>query len=252
MVGMRRMVWVLVTVAVSYLAISAFLNARPRRTAAEDLQTHAPPVFEILTPAERITAVRFDLQRVTVRVADYNHGRPHAGALAEQACPDHGAAINAVFFAEDWTPLGLILVDGTRISRRMQNSGWPGKWGYFVMRKGRPSILVDTVPPPKGTELLLQCGPRLVIDGAIPKFKDRPTARRSAVGIDAQGRLLFAVADRAITFEQWAATLHDDLGCIDALNLDGGPSTQLSVHGPTDVAVAGGWKVPVFLTAEAK
>lgn len=256
---LRRFSFWLAATVVLLLLVSAVLVFSPRlngsdgsaplRSAAltvvtETLKTDLGPV--------RIVAARFDPRSVTVRVVDRHHGIKDAGATAGQVCPNHGAAINASFFAQDLTPLGLIIQDGRRCYPHLKNEGWYGKWGLFLMYNGQPAIIADTDPFPAEAELVLQCGPRLVINGAIPPFKRRGKANRSAVGIDADGRVLFAVADGWITFETWAAILRDRLHCVDALNLDGGPSTQLAVRGETPADVPGGWPVPVFLTAKPR
>jgi len=175
-----------------------------------------------------------------------------AGARAEDVCPSPGAAINASFFDEDRAPLGLLVIDGKQRHPRHPVRGWPGGGGLFVVRKGKPTIIAHTAKVPAGAEYAVQCWPRLVIAGKIPKFKQRPAAVRSAVGIDTNGRVLFAATDGPLTFESWAAVLRDQFSCTEALNLDGGPSTQLTVRGKHDITVPGGWPVPVLLTVEQK
>lgn len=199
-----------------------------------------------------ITVARIDPARWTLRVVDRHQGKVGAGARAGDICPSPGAAINASFFDENTAPLGLLIIDGKQRYPRHPVRGWPGGGGLFVVRKGKPSIIAHTAKVPAGAEYAVQCWPRLVIAGKIPKFKQRPSALRSAVGIDAAGRVLFAASTGSLTFEEWAAFLHDDLACVDALNLDGGPSTQLTVRGKREIAVPGGWPVPVLITAEKK
>jgi len=245
--------WILVAVLLTGLIYLRERHPGPGR--ADEIQAG----LEIVTlPAgsipdqARVVAVRIDPARWTLRVVDRHQGQADAGATADEVCPSPGAAINASFFDENRAPLGLLIIDGKQRRPRHPVSGWPGGGGLFVVRKGKPSILAHTAKVPAGAEYAMQCWPRLVIAGEIPEFKQRPSALRSAVGIDKAGRVLFVASTRYYTFEQWAALLRDQLGCVDALNMDGGPSTQLAVRGKKDIDVPGGWPVPVLLTAERK
>jgi uncharacterized protein YigE (DUF2233 family) len=93
----------------------------------------------------------------------------------------------------------------------------------------------------------IQCGPRLVIDGYIPDFYPEISAR-SGIGIDPSGRIVLAVTEQGeLTLRQFALALKA-FGCVDALNLDGGPSTQLFLKaGKTLLDVPGGYGVPTAL-----
>ncbi|MCS7193111.1 MAG: phosphodiester glycosidase family protein, partial [Armatimonadetes bacterium] len=81
--------------------------------------------------------------------------------------------------------------------------------------------------------------PRLLTDGRItvyPKaegFRDkrlfRP-ARRSAVGTTKHGKIVFAVIVTPVTLTK-AAKIMRSLGCVDAMNLDGGGSSALYCSG---------------------
>lgn len=199
-----------------------------------------------------VVAARIDPARWTITVVDRHGEEPGAGARAEEACPARGAAINASFFDENVAPLGLLIVGGKQLHPVHPVRGWPGGGGIFLIRNGRPSIIAHTARVPAGAGYAVQCWPRLIIHGKIPAFKQSRAAVRSAVGIDAQGRVLFVASKTSANFDTWAKILRDQLHCVEALNLDGGPSTQLAVRGPADVTVPGGWPVPVLITAEAK
>ena len=91
---------------------------------------------------------------------------------------------------------------------------------------------------------VLGAGPRLVRDGEIfvtaleedfPPDIRMGRAPRSAVGVTKYGDYFFAVVDgrqahsRGCTLEEWAAILLDKFGAFQAINLDGGGSTELVV-----------------------
>jgi hypothetical protein len=192
----------------------------------------------------RVTAVRADLARCDLRVVDAHKGVTNAGAMAPEVCPRTGAAINASFFTDDLTPLGLLIVDGERTNPVHPPDGW----GFLVLRGGRAWIVAASNRVARGAAQAVQSKPRLVIDGQIPAFKPQGGYPRSAAGVDSEGRLVLAATAGRLTLEEWAACLRDDLECANALNLDGGPSTQLAVRGRVSADVPGQWRVPVFLT----
>lgn len=185
-----------------------------------------------------VTAVRAEPGKCTIRAVYRKEG-----AGAGEVCPKRGAAINASFFDDQFAPVGLLIVDGKTLHRQVRSNGY----GLFLLRRGRPAIVLANTPAPAGVTQAIECKPRLVIDGAIPRFKAQPATRRSAVGIDAHGRVLLAASAGGLTLEQWAACLRDGLGCANALNLDGGPSTQLTARGSSNAKIPGA-AVPVFLT----
>lgn len=202
--------------------------------------------------ATRILAARIDPKQWSIRVADRHTGLPAGGATADQVCGTAGAAINASFFnMTDQTPIGLLIVDGKKRYPAHTAEGMYGGWGVLVVRQHVPSIVVGLKNIPKDAEYVLQCGPPLVVGGVIPpSFKHPLAARRAAVGMDAAGNVLFIASDGLLTFTQWAGILRDQFGCVDALNLDGGPSVQLAIHGNICGDVPGGWTTPIFLLAE--
>ncbi len=95
-------------------------------------------------------------------------------------------------------------------------------------------------------DYVICAGPRLVKSGEIfvtsgeEKFPaDIGTGRapRSAFGVTQYGDYIFAVVDgrqehsKGCTLEEWAAILKNHFGAVDAINLDGGGSTELIVKG---------------------
>lgn len=86
---------------------------------------------------------------------------------------------------------------------------------------------------------VISCGPRLVEDGAIvlnaraEGFKDPnlfAARNRSAVGLTKDRYLLFVTVNSPVFFSELAAIM-EDLGCRDAMNLDGGGSSGLYYRG---------------------
>ena len=97
-----------------------------------------------------------------------------------------------------------------------------------------------------GAWQVVGAGPRLVRDGRVyvnvvqeefPSDIRVGRAPRSAVGVTKYGDYIFAVVDgrqahsKGCTLQEWAAILLNDFGAVNAINLDGGGSTELVVKG---------------------
>ena len=93
---------------------------------------------------------------------------------------------------------------------------------------------------------VIGAGPRLVKDGAVYVNVDEEEfpndirlgrAPRSAVGVTQYGDYIFAIVDgrqahsRGCTLQEWAEVMLNDFGAVNAINLDGGGSTELVVKG---------------------
>lgn len=152
-------------------------------------------------------------------------------------------AINASFFDTEGRAMGLA-VDGGRIlvgSKRRS-------WGALAIDDRNARILLGAEIKDDHTHRLVVQGiPRLVVGGKIQPLKTQ-LAERTAVC--AKGNVVVLVVTTKAETTPFARFLADPpdqggLGCRDALNLDGGPSTQLVVRLPTlRLSVPGGWGVP--------
>ena len=132
--------------------------------------------------------------------------------------------INGGFFSTDFGPIGLRISNG-KLRSPLKAISW---WGIFYLQGGVPHI--DSQSQFKyrpNIEFALQSGPRLLIDSKIPKLKIG-VAQRTALGITRQGKIVIMVTQNyPMTTQDLALTMRDILECTDALNLDGGSSTQL-------------------------
>ena len=198
-----------------------------------------------------VTALRINPEKWDFRL-HYSPGDNGAtGARAREICPQRGAAINASFFDAARKPLGLLILDDVLQQRRFPVHAW----GAFQVRDGHPELVPSSGPIATGVSQAFESKPRLIIDGAIPSFKTQGTARRSAVGIDGNGQIIFAVTQDYFTLDEWATCLQQRLGCRNALNLDGGSSTQLALRGDFDLTIPSTHTpaaVPVLLLAIPK
>ncbi len=184
------------------------------------------------TPGEHprpvtIHAFRFAPDHFELRVRPAPDGE--RGAEVRTLAEDNEAimAVNGSFFGTDRAPMGLVVSEGRETSplRRVN-------WGVFFVADGRAGVVHsrDWQPPP-ALEFAIQAGPRLVVDGKSPSFKPQQ-ARRTALGVTTSGQIVIVATEGALLTSDFAALLRrpeseGGLGCRDALNLDGGSSTQL-------------------------
>jgi uncharacterized protein YigE (DUF2233 family) len=187
---------------------------------------------------------------VEVTVLRVDPGRVHVEMGSAKTAEEwrrfaHGiAAINGGFFDEKNHSLGLRKSAGTKLSPLRH-----ADWGVFFIQNGRAQILhTRDFPPVNSTDITeaIQCGPRLVVDGHPTDLKNQ-WARRTGIGIDARGKVLIAVCDSEVPLRDWAEfwAASGGLHCRQALNLDGGGSTQISLKsGKANLDIAGMWPVP--------
>ena len=140
------------------------------------------------------------------------------------------AAVNCGFYWEKegaYLHMGLLEVNEKRLAQVRP------KWGAaLVVRANRAAIVRQpkkTIPP---MTLGVQGWPTLLWKGAIvpemAELDDGTEARRTAVGVDAEGRVLWVVDGYGSTLTRFAQRLlEEDIGLVDAVNLDGGASTGL-------------------------
>jgi hypothetical protein len=185
----------------------------------------------------RLDLLRFDLERFDAEVVVAGRGRPpHAriwlpgsGHTAAEIVRRAGAgavvaAVNGGFFDEKGRSLGLRLTHGDVVVPMR------GKvdWGVFYVASQRAHIVHSRdfhLGP--GIDAAIQVGPRILIDGAVPKLKPQ-YARRTAVALDREGRTLtLVIADEPVDASSLGTRLAA-LGFHSALLFDGGPSTQIA------------------------
>jgi uncharacterized protein YigE (DUF2233 family) len=192
----------------------------------------------------RVAAVRVDLARYRVEVADLAHGgRTPQTVRALAAARGARLAINGGYFDDAWRPLGALVHTG-----KQSNPPFRGDGALFCVTQGRATLRTTHQGLPAGVTEALQCRPRLVEAGhALTRFKPGE-AVRAAVGLTGPGELVLAVTCRgSLSLRDWARAL-EALGCADALNLDGGPSSQLYFHaGKTELDLPGSYGVPSAL-----
>jgi uncharacterized protein YigE (DUF2233 family) len=149
-----------------------------------------------------------------------------------------GFAMNAGMFREDYSPLGLLVMNGHQVHRINLATGFGNFYmkpnGVFVLTTVGAQIVessrYSSVEDP--VILATQSGPMLVSAGVIhPGLNPQGTSRniRNGIGVINANEVIFAISDEPITFYEFALLFRERLKCLDALYLDGSVSS-LYVH----------------------
>lgn len=238
------------------------LKAEPRpftwRKISEDLDAGSGSFGASILSTSVITAFRTSLKVFHAQVlqaSDFGRPRMSARSICEAA---HAAlCVNANFFDPSGKPLGLVVSRG--IVANPIHKGGNVLTGIFAVTKNGISISGRDNFDIGGISEALQAGPRLISSGRIVSgLKDTPTTRRSGICRDKESRLIIYVIADSWSHSSIADVLDilrsPDLGCVDALNLDGGGSSQLflgGLEGVEDVWFPGRDDVPIALALSA-
>lgn len=167
------------------------------------------------------------------------------------------AAVNANFYDTNNNPLGVVLNKGITSSRIHQGGGL--LTGIFQIKQNLPSIIHRSKFQSAGVDLAVQSGPRLIEDGQPLKIKHpHKTSRRSCIATTRDNKVIIIATKNRLPGVSLLGVqkilLRKDLNIKDALNLDGGGSSQLYIKKfedlPDGIDISGGDKVPVSIAIE--
>jgi uncharacterized protein YigE (DUF2233 family) len=146
-------------------------------------------------------------------------------------------AMNAGMYREDYSPVGLLVIDGRQIHRLNLASAFGNFYlkpnGVFVLSASGARIVESSeyrlLPEP--ATMATQSGPLLVHAGQInPALGPRGTSQliRNGVGVVSSQEVWFAISEDPINFYNFALLFRDRLKCANALYLDGNVSSLYS------------------------
>jgi uncharacterized protein YigE (DUF2233 family) len=187
-----------------------------------------------------------DLHKHAVRLYwNRSDGTPYEYLSALPRSLEGGAggllfATNAGMFDANLKPVGLYVEQGRELVHANIKSGR----GNFHMKpngifyiSAHGAAVAETqafLKQRPQADLATQSGPLLVIDGRLhPRFDRRSTSlkARTGVGVRADGKVIFAISEDAVSFDAFARLFRDALNCPNALFLDGGSAS--SFYAPT-------------------
>lgn len=150
------------------------------------------------------------------------------------------AVINGIYFGKDFTPLGIAYVNGQEYA----NGNRKQARGYFSIDRTGKIQVTESLPNKKRYKFVIGTQPLLVKDSEVHKqAKEKRysgfVAYRSAIGTK-EDDVCFAVSANPLEMQVWAELLRDNR-YRGALNLDGGPISQLAVRRDGNISVYGSW-----------
>jgi hypothetical protein len=204
---------------------------------------------------ETVTAVRIDPQYFFFDVA-YDPLGMDLEAWQRESGAD--VVVNGGYFRtgqDVFLPDGLIVVGG-----KAMGESYGEYAGMFAVGEGGPELRRLSERPYDPQEPLraaLQSFPILIRPGGSAGFPesadDGIAARRTVIGQDRRGRILFLLADRGhFTLRALSLFLESsNLGLDIAMNLDGGPSSGMLIRQPWEILPAR-YVLPIVITATVK
>lgn len=179
-----------------------------------------------LTPWSHLHGFKLDLRRYRLSLATAKEfGKQYASVdyLAEQS--KALVAINGGFFAENYSPLGL-RIRNSKQSSPIKSISW---WGVFYTKGSRAEVSsMYGFRRTSNIDFAVQSGPRLLVNGRIPPLR-AGRAERSAMCVSKRGEVIIFVTEHSplSTTELAQVIRKAPYNCLNALNLDGGSSSQL-------------------------
>lgn len=161
-------------------------------------------------------------------------------------------ATNGGIYSKQFTPLGLYIESGKRFYKLNRGEGGGNFFllpngVFYVTEQGAGVVESKDYRPQAQVVNAMQSGPILVTQGDIhPRFIEGYHSKhiRSGVGVDRQGRVLFAISNEPVNFHDFGTLFRDVLDCPNALYLDG----SISEMYVPELSRFGGWPWRQFTT----
>ena len=161
-------------------------------------------------------------------------------------------AVNGGIYSEQFTPLGLYIENGKRYYKLNEGEGGGNFFllpngVFYVTEVGARVVETTDYQPERRVINAVQSGPILVSHGRIhPRFIEGYHSKhiRNGVGVDREGRVVFAISNEPVNFHDFGTLFKDGLDCPNALYLDGSIS---EMYAP-DLHRHGGWPWRQFTT----
>ena len=238
--AVRAISWLICCISLVFCALPSPLRAEAPQLAWEKIgddleqatgKLNQDSVFSASIVLVRSALLRFNLQ--TIRASEY--GWKHA--TIRSLCRAAGASvcINSNFFDEQGKALGVVISRGI-IHQKAHRGGGTLTGILFATSKGVGITHRDTFSI-NGVVEAAQAGPRLISQGQIvPGLKESSfRTNLSGVCLDSKGRIVLyrvtaGVFGSSLPLLQ-NLLLSPAVECLDALNLDGGGSSQLYLAG---------------------
>ena len=159
-------------------------------------------------------------------------------------------ATNGGIYSKGYTPLGLYIENGKRYYRLNRGKGGGNFFllpngVFYITDEGAAVVDAAGYNPRQKVRHAIQSGPLLVKNGELhPRFIKSSASLyvRNGVGVDREGRVVFAISDMPVNFHDFATLFRDRLDAPNALYLDGSIS---AMYAP-ELNRYGGWGIHTY------
>lgn len=215
------------------VAAAFFWSVLPARSVE-----YAPTVFE----GKNYTVCRVDLTREKLELfLNDEAGTPFKRfATLESWLQKQGRQLvfgmNAGMYHADYAPVGMFVANGKQMTPvnvdRGEGNFFLKPNGVFLITASGAQVVESSQVAKirEKIELATQSGPLLVLNGKLhPAFKPKSENRlfRNGVGVKSPKEVIFVNSEEPVNFDEFARLFRDQLGCRNALFLDG---TVSSLH----------------------
>jgi uncharacterized protein YigE (DUF2233 family) len=199
----------------------------------------------VVAAGHALTVCRADARSDSIQLfLNDESGHPfHTFVALEKSLAAQGKrlafAMNAGMFEPDYSPVGLYIEQGKALAplnlKNKRGNFFLKPNGVFYLNGTGAGVVQSTQFTKVATpvNLATQSGPMLVIEGQLHYALSKTSMSRylrNGVGIDGNGKVIFAVSEAPLTLYDFALVFRDDLHCPNALYLDG---SITSVYAPT-------------------
>jgi uncharacterized protein YigE (DUF2233 family) len=204
-------------------------------------QAQAVDSDETTFDGQTFRVVKVDLQRESLSLhwKDPESGQPYGDIeTLRQWGSAHDRrllfAANAGIYDRQFAPLGLYVENGKTLVPLNLARGNPAAGNFSIQPNGVFAIYpdghaavrasTDFKADAKPAQWATQSGPMLLIDGQVnDRFVDDSSSLKWRSGVCARTphQVVFAVSEAPVNFHTFARLFRDELGCRDALYLDG-------------------------------
>lgn len=187
-------------------------------------------------PNGYLHAFRVDLKHYHLEIAPLTKDLSSDSAFNQlMALKNAVVAVNGGFFTSQLMPLGLRINQGHQ-QNPLKPVSW---WAVFYVRKQEAGVVKgQSFQSGPNVSFAVEAGPRLVVDNQVVANLKLDLDNRTALGITRAGQVIVLATENLMLSTTDLAALmqrsekEGGLGCVDAMNLDGGSSTQLYTRLP--------------------
>lgn len=174
----------------------------------------------------KLELFKLDLKNFKIKIVQAKDYKKNSISAKEMVQKTGGLlAINGGFFDHSFKSLGLLVQDAKELNP-LRPVSW---WGIFSYDKSLTPRLdsYSGFKLPPNTEMAIQAGPRLVDEAQLIPLKSNDS-QKTFIAVSADRQVILGLTHLcSVDAAELAKILKKEVNVLEALNLDGGSSTQL-------------------------